>query len=620
MKDDLSDMSLCRRKSEFPASLTDLHRLGKTIHGHDGSSRIVMVRKTDQRTFTSIQNGQQPKLETITRETIETFRGQKTECKITTEKKDCQHSFPSDLIYKLNEKNTLSSKNGMFKKKNPSADFQIQCLEAHNEYRQKHGVAPLKLNKDICAVSQNWANTLIKKGTLEHSNNEKYGENIYYLFTSDTNFNLKGDDPVKSWYDEIKAHTFGVEPKSLASGHFTQVIWKESTELGVAVAKANGKFMVVANYHPPGNVIGRFSKNVPPLGGLETENNNDVTSKLSQLTISIKGKQGDFEEDFLNAHNEYRQKHGVPPLKLDKKLCKYSEEWAKILSSKNNLEHRKNCPYGENIYCMYSSDPNFILTGRAPVDKWYEEIGQHPFGREPNNLKSGHFTQVIWKTSESLGVGVAKSRQGYIYVVANYNPAGNFLRHFSDNVPPLVQLPIRCSLKLIKEDSKESCSSASIETNSSNQSDFDQFQLDVLKVHNEYRRKHGVSELKLSNEICKYAKQWAEQCSKTANMAHRPNSSYGENIFYMYSSDYSYVPLARDVVKAWYDEMKDYTFGTETIKYNTLHFTQVIWKNTSELGVGMAKNSKGQTYVVANYNPRGNILSQFTANVLKAKP
>lgn len=52
------EMSFYRKKPTFPGSLTDLHRFRKTAHGHDGSSRIVMVRKTDQRTFASIENGQ----------------------------------------------------------------------------------------------------------------------------------------------------------------------------------------------------------------------------------------------------------------------------------------------------------------------------------------------------------------------------------------------------------------------------------------------------------------------------------------------------------------------------------------------------------------------------------
>lgn len=52
------DLSVYRKKPLFPDSLTDLHRFRKSIHGHDGSSRIVMVRKTDQRTFASVKNGE----------------------------------------------------------------------------------------------------------------------------------------------------------------------------------------------------------------------------------------------------------------------------------------------------------------------------------------------------------------------------------------------------------------------------------------------------------------------------------------------------------------------------------------------------------------------------------
>jgi hypothetical protein len=48
------------------------------------------------------------------------------------------------------------------------------------------------------------------------------------------------------------------------SGHFSQMVWKNSTELGIARARdQNGKVIVVANYNPPGNYIGQFTQNVP---------------------------------------------------------------------------------------------------------------------------------------------------------------------------------------------------------------------------------------------------------------------------------------------------------------------------------------------------------------------
>uniref|UniRef100_T1JL05 Cysteine-rich venom protein n=1 Tax=Strigamia maritima TaxID=126957 RepID=T1JL05_STRMM len=49
-------------------------------------------------------------------------------------------------------------------------------------------------------------------------------------------------------------------------GHFSQVVWERSRELGVGKDKSkSGKIIVVANYDPPGNMLGDFSKNVHPL-------------------------------------------------------------------------------------------------------------------------------------------------------------------------------------------------------------------------------------------------------------------------------------------------------------------------------------------------------------------
>lgn len=103
----------------------------------------------------------------------------------------------------------------------------------------------------------------------------------------------------------------------------------------------------------------------------------------------------DFELDCLKAHNEFRSRHGVPPLKINKRLCKHAEEWARILASRGILLHRNNSAYGENIFCSWSSNnSNNHVTGREPVEHWYSEITNHVFHKEPTTLKTGHFTQV----------------------------------------------------------------------------------------------------------------------------------------------------------------------------------------------------------------------------------
>jgi glioma pathogenesis-related protein 2 len=70
-------------------------------------------------------------------------------------------------------------------------------------------------------------------------------------------------------------------------------------------------------------------------------------------------------------------------------LCRHSADWARRLASRGHLEHRQNSDYGENIFCSWSSSPNHSATGREPVENWYSEIKEHPFGKEPKNLKSG---------------------------------------------------------------------------------------------------------------------------------------------------------------------------------------------------------------------------------------
>ena len=48
------------------------------------------------------------------------------------------------------------------------------------------------------------------------------------------------------------------------AGHFTQVVWKGSKELGIGKAVKGDKVFVVASYRPPGNYAGRFKENVFP--------------------------------------------------------------------------------------------------------------------------------------------------------------------------------------------------------------------------------------------------------------------------------------------------------------------------------------------------------------------
>ena len=51
---------------------------------------------------------------------------------------------------------------------------------------------------------------------------------------------------------------------SSSVGHFTQVVWDSSTELGMglAVSPSNGRILCVAQYNQAGNWEGEFATNV----------------------------------------------------------------------------------------------------------------------------------------------------------------------------------------------------------------------------------------------------------------------------------------------------------------------------------------------------------------------
>lgn len=95
------------------------------------------------------------------------------------------------------------------------------------------------------------------------------------------------------------------------------------------------------------------------------------------------------------------------------------------------MQHRSNNKYGENIYWASGGS----VDGNTATTAWYSEIKDYNFSNAKFCAGTGHFTQVVWRGSTLLGVGIANSRNGGIYVVANYDPAGNYAGQFTENVP-----------------------------------------------------------------------------------------------------------------------------------------------------------------------------------------
>uniref|UniRef100_A0A3B3Z6V5 SCP domain-containing protein n=1 Tax=Periophthalmus magnuspinnatus TaxID=409849 RepID=A0A3B3Z6V5_9GOBI len=141
-----------------------------------------------------------------------------------------------------------------------------------------------------------------------------------------------------------------------------------------------------------------------------------------------------FKKVFLDTHNAYRAEHDTPALSYSSELCAIAQKWADHLLQNNTFAHSQTSD-GENIYCSTSSAP--VTPKNEAVDSWYSEIKDYNFKKPGYNNNTGHFTQVVWKDSTELGVGVASSGKK-VFVVGQYRPAGNMNSpmYFQENVLP----------------------------------------------------------------------------------------------------------------------------------------------------------------------------------------
>ena len=144
----------------------------------------------------------------------------------------------------------------------------------------------------------------------------------------------------------------------------------------------------------------------------------------------------------------------------------------------------------------------------------------------------------------------------------------------------------------------------------------------ILAVHNRERAAVGVAPLVWSDKLAADAQVWADHMATTGQVAHDTEHlatlGEGENIAgYFHGECTWHLPSRADMVcthspigespENWVTEKPKY-HGEIMTADNYLvfgHYTQMVWKNTKEVGCGFAGSS-----LVCRYSPPGNFMGQ----------
>ncbi|KAF6762228.1 CAP domain-containing protein [Ephemerocybe angulata] len=134
-------------------------------------------------------------------------------------------------------------------------------LDAHNVVRAQHSAAPLTWSPSLALKAAFWANLCLFKNSEGALQTEPYGEHI----VAGT-----GDFPIRAAVGTFIGDKDQYNPAKPVLNHWTQVVWKSTTELGCAISKCQNvikqspgrETLYVCLYNPAGNVIGQAPENV----------------------------------------------------------------------------------------------------------------------------------------------------------------------------------------------------------------------------------------------------------------------------------------------------------------------------------------------------------------------
>ena len=132
------------------------------------------------------------------------------------------------------------------------SSLERDMLAGHNSVRARVGVAPLTWSDRLARVAQEWASTLLARRQFAHRQNSTLGENLFEISGA-------AATPARvldAWVGEGRNYNLASNTCRGVCGHYTQIVWSGTREVGCAVARGGRTEVWVCEYDPPGNVVG----------------------------------------------------------------------------------------------------------------------------------------------------------------------------------------------------------------------------------------------------------------------------------------------------------------------------------------------------------------------------
>ncbi|KAM6576803.1 hypothetical protein CsatB_028640 [Cannabis sativa] len=134
---------------------------------------------------------------------------------------------------------------------------------------------------------------------------------------------------------------------------------------------------------------------------------------------------------------------------------------------------------------------------------------------------------------------------------------------------------------------------------------------DYLALHNRARAQVGVGPMRWDNTVAAYAQNYANQLAWGDCSLTHSGGNYGENLA---GGRGGFQLSGADAVRMWVDEKSMYDYNSNTClsenPWACLHYTQVVWRDSTRLGCAKVHCNVEGIIVICNYDPPGNYIGQ----------